>query len=228
MVSIGAREKWGFSTDCVHSFDDLLHYGRSLDPVTLQEQQKKVQFDDPAMVIRTSGSTGEPKACQFTNQAFVLSVQIVASAFLVKNGEHSRLFNDLPFSWSSGTCVGVAIPALGVTSVNIPSVFTVRDRSTVCLKRSFLAFFLVAAEIYFRTSSTTLQLVNHCLRIMTSALSGYQRPVASVFLKNLLGRSCSCSPTSNWAWLTERRKPFVWSCIRSLREMALIPRPTAG
>ena len=129
VVSIGAREKWAI-TECVHSFDDLLHHGGYLDLVTLREEQKKVQFDDPAMVICTSGSTGEPKACQFTNQACVVSVQMAASAFLVKNDEHSRLFNDFPFSWTPGTCVGVAIPALGVTSINIPSVFTVRDRLT--------------------------------------------------------------------------------------------------
>ena len=130
VVTIGAREKWGFSTDCVHSFDDLLRHGGSLNPVTLREQQKKVQFDDPAMAICTSGSTGDPKVWQFTNQAFVLSAQVVASTFLVKDNDHSRLFNNLPFSWVPGACVGVAIPALGIMSINIPSIFTVRDRLT--------------------------------------------------------------------------------------------------
>lgn len=130
VVAIGAREKWALSTGCIHSFDDLLHHGGSLDLVMLQEQQKKVQFDDPAMAICTSGSTGGLKACQFTNQASVLASKIVASAFLVKVDEHYRIFNDLPFSWAPGTCVGLAIPALGVTSINIPSVFTVRDRLT--------------------------------------------------------------------------------------------------
>ena len=69
VVLIGVREKWVSPTDCVHSFDNLLHHGGSLDLITLQEQQIKVQFDDPAMAIRISGSTGEPKPCQFTNQA---------------------------------------------------------------------------------------------------------------------------------------------------------------
>ena len=73
VVTIGSSVECESSRDYIHSYTALLSSGRKLEKAKLKEMEKRVQFDDDAFLLLTSGSTGVPKAVQYTHQSLVTS-----------------------------------------------------------------------------------------------------------------------------------------------------------
>ena len=128
VVTIGSPVECDSSRDHIHTYTKLLSSGHTLEKTNLSEVEKRVQFDDDALLLLTSGSTGVPKAVQFTHQCLVTS--LITGSQIIRATSDSRLYNDSPFTWGPGMIGGLLLgPAVGCTVVFIPPVATVRDRS---------------------------------------------------------------------------------------------------
>ena len=128
VVMIGSSVECESSRDYIHSYSALLSSGRKLEKAKLKEMEKRVQFDDDAFLLLTSGSTGVPKAVQYTHQSLVTSS--ITTGQLMRATNDSRVYNDSPFTWAPAISSGLALASvMGCTVVFIPPVVTVRDRS---------------------------------------------------------------------------------------------------
>ena len=128
VVTIGSPVECDSSRDHIHTYTKLLSSGHTLEKTNLSEVEKRVQFDDDALLLLTSGSTGVPKAVQYTHQGLVTSS--ITSGRIMRVTSDSRVYNDTPFTWAPGICCGLGlVPSVGSTVVFIPPVTTVRDRS---------------------------------------------------------------------------------------------------
>ena len=127
VVTTGSEMECGKLPDLVHSFSELLSLGYKLSQSTVDEVQGSVRPDDPAIVLLTSGSTGEPKAAQFTNVSVVTAC--LAGARATRVSDTFRLFTDCPFSWIPGMFNGLNfIPCAGATLVCIHPTAVVKKR----------------------------------------------------------------------------------------------------
>ena len=128
VVTIGSHVECDSSRDHIHTYTKLLSSGHILEKTNLSEVEKRVQFDDDAFLLLTSGSTGVPKAVQYTHHGLVTSS--ITSGRIIRATSDSRAYNDSPFTWGPAICNGLGLPpAVGCTVVFIPPVATVRDRS---------------------------------------------------------------------------------------------------
>ena len=128
VVTIGSPVQCDSSRDHIHAYTKLLSSGHTLEKTNLTEIEKRVQFDDDAFLLLTSGSTGVPKAVQYTHQGLVTSS--ITSGRIMRATSESRVYNDSPFTWAPAICCGLGLaPAVGCTVVFIPPVATVRDCS---------------------------------------------------------------------------------------------------
>lgn len=100
------------------------------------KQQDMVQFDDHAIVTFTSGSTGHPKAVQYTHHA-VVNEAFIAGKYLLGvsedeeqlSKEENRLFNDRPFNYAACLLTTlINVFANGCTLVTIPPPVTAKRR----------------------------------------------------------------------------------------------------
>ena len=127
VVTTGSAVECRTPPDLVHSFSELLSLGYTLSQSTVVEVQGSVRPNDPALVLLTSGSTGEPKAAQFTNVSVVTAC--LAGARAVRVSDTSRFYTDCPFSWIPGMYNGLNfIPCAGATLVCIHPSAVVKKR----------------------------------------------------------------------------------------------------
>ena len=96
MVTLGAQVKWEAPTGLVHQYEELLSSKQPKDMNLLEKTEQSIQFDNPAVVLLTSGSTGVPKACQFTNQSVVAALDAKCACLNITC--NSKRFNCCPFS----------------------------------------------------------------------------------------------------------------------------------
>jgi fatty-acyl-CoA synthase len=91
------KERAGIS-EGEYNYRDLLETGRDLGVDEVLKRQEQVQFDDPALVVFTSGSTGVPKAVQYTHHALAnSSIPSFIKDPTASGIEGLRMFNDRPF-----------------------------------------------------------------------------------------------------------------------------------
>lgn len=115
-----------------------------LDESEVHKQQDKVQFDDHAVALFTSGSTGEPKAVQYTNHAVtnesfthgMYCFDLVAMDSAQSKSIETRIFNDRPFSYAACFFASFNLVfAMGCTLVTIPSKTSVKKGQTEFILR---------------------------------------------------------------------------------------------
>ena len=128
LVTLGAQVKWEALMGLVHQYEELLSSQQPKDMNWLEKTEQKVQFDDPAVVMLSSGSTGIPKACQFTNQSVVVALDSVCAVlnFTCK----SKRFSCSPFSWVPGLGGICAVASVGATCVSLPPALLLKDTAT--------------------------------------------------------------------------------------------------
>ena len=90
--------------------------------------EQKVQFDDPALLLLTSGSTGCPKACQFTNQSVAVALDNVCACLNITC--KSKRLNCSPFSWIPGLAGICVVASVGATCVFITPTLLLRETAT--------------------------------------------------------------------------------------------------
>ena len=128
VITIGSLVECERSRDHIHLYSELLSTGHTLEKENLTKSEKNVQFDDDAILLLTSGSTGKHKAVQYTHQGLVMSA--IISGQVIKANKDSRIYNDSPFTWAPALCSGLCIcPIFGSTIVFIPPAAAVRDHS---------------------------------------------------------------------------------------------------
>ena len=94
----------------------------------LEKTEQKVQFDDPAVVLLTSSSTGRPKDCQFTNQSIAVAVD--NSCANLNFTCESRHFSCSPFSWIPGLAAICMIANNDVACVSLPPALLLKYTAT--------------------------------------------------------------------------------------------------
>ena len=125
MVTLGAQVKWEAPTGLVHQYEELLS---SKQPKDMNSLEQKVQFDDPALLLLTSGSTGCPKACQFTNQSVAVALDNVCACLNITC--KSKRFSCSPFSWIPGLAGICVVASVGATCVFITPTLLLRETVT--------------------------------------------------------------------------------------------------
>ena len=128
MVTLGAQVKWEAPTGLVHQYEELLSSQQPKDMNLLEKTEQSVQFDDPAVVLLTSGSAGLPKACQFTNQSVTVALDIFCA--YLNFSSRSRRFICSPFSWVPGLGSICAIASVGAACVSLPPALLLKDTAT--------------------------------------------------------------------------------------------------
>jgi fatty-acyl-CoA synthase len=114
-------------------YNDLLESGAQLDVNEVLNEQKQVQFDDPVVVLFTSGSTGNRKGAQQTNHGLVnRSIITAVNSFGIEADQEGkeveyRIFSDRPFSWSTCQYLGInLVLSMGCTLICIPPMKSVK------------------------------------------------------------------------------------------------------
>ena len=105
VITIGSSADCGIQSALVHSYSDLLSSGDKVSRSALHAVQSRVQSEDPVLVPFTSGTTSKPKAAQFTHLSLVSAAQ--GYTLSMGGSDTSRVFTDLPFSWSPGISGGL-------------------------------------------------------------------------------------------------------------------------
>ena len=188
VVTTGSEMECETLPDLVHSFSGLLSSGYKLSQSTVNKVQGSVRPDDPALVLLTSGSTGEPKAVQFTNVSVVTGSLAGARAMRVSGT--SRYFIDCPFSWIPGMYEGLNfIACTGATLVCI--------HPTAVVKKRLVDFALTVLQDEKCTNAMLLPYFIHDIVAAGPSLAKYDlsrfrfgftggQPIPYVIMKSLL------------------------------------------
>lgn len=114
LVTVGGSIQWD-DPGVAYQYEDLIASKFPTDLKLLQQNENKVQFDDPSVMLLTSGTTGRPKWIQHTNQSIVVALDI--EPICVKYDCNSRGFNSFPFSWVPGLGSLCTVAVVGATWV---------------------------------------------------------------------------------------------------------------
>ena len=108
-----------------YQYEVLLASEKTTGLKLLQQIETKVQLDNPAMNLLTSGSSGKPKLCQFTNQSLVVAIETTSDRLNINS--KSRLFRTWPFSWAPGIGALLTIAVNGATCVFLSPVLLLKE-----------------------------------------------------------------------------------------------------
>ena len=135
IVLIDSEKTDAFVGEEYSNFRDLLKSGEKVDVNLVLKEQEQVQLDDVAVVVFTSGSTGEPKAVQYTHHSIVNGSLLTAEFGYCLQVDRERklpgecrIFNDRPFYWAGCLFGGLnSVLCLGSTLVAAPAIKTVKE-----------------------------------------------------------------------------------------------------
>jgi len=96
-------------------WDAFLGRGQSLDECVLAEATARVQADDPALIVYTSGSTGAPKGAMLSHRAIVTTARIQCEHWWA---EPIRILNNTPINHVAGA-VQIACHAIVAGGANV-------------------------------------------------------------------------------------------------------------
>ncbi|XP_031567739.1 uncharacterized protein LOC116302548 [Actinia tenebrosa] len=115
------------SIEVKYRLNDLLKTSQEINLDEVYKRQEAIHPDEPFVCLFTSGSTGVPKAIQYTHRAMVNLCILFAKHYLgCSSSPHPvenpcRFFNDRPFSWAGCLFIGIHnVFAMGFTLVYCP------------------------------------------------------------------------------------------------------------
>src|SRR5438874_1299355 len=121
-------------------------------PVAILEralgQEKKVELDDLATIIFSSGSTGEPKGVMLSHYNISTNIEQMAQVFPLQQSD--KILGILPFFHSFGFTVTLWLPAIvGIGVVFYPNPLDAKMIGT--LVRQYAVTFMVATPTFLQT-----------------------------------------------------------------------------